>query len=249
MLYWVKYTNRCTCSVWWEHKGKSVSEIPDLPDEGIHHVGLGILTNMVPGGRRRTPGKALGQSPCKGAEAWKGVVSAGNEAPNRGWGGVEQWEALLPRSRAGSDLLAAEAREGFRLHTAAGSILGGGRTLTLCLEGGSSTWKAGGGESLQVTGSAWSKDCWEPLTQALWAANRMRGGGGGGGHRVCEQGLGRGETFCPASSLLGLPGRWGAHPWAVECGGWEERSVSASVRRERPGSPWDTRGRGLSGGR
>ena len=36
--------------MWWEHKGKSVSEIPDLPDEGIHHVGLGILTNMVPGG-------------------------------------------------------------------------------------------------------------------------------------------------------------------------------------------------------
>ena len=47
---------------------------------------------------------------------------------------MEQCEAALPGSRAGSGLPLAEPREGFRPHTAAGSIPGGRKTLTLRFE-------------------------------------------------------------------------------------------------------------------
>ena len=105
----------------------------------------------------------------------------------------------------------AETREGFRRHTAVGALAGGGRTLTLCSEGRIGAWKAGGGASLQVTGNDRGKGYWAPVTQALRGSTQAEVGGGGRGHRTCEQGLGRGETFCPAAPWLALPGRWGAH--------------------------------------
>ena len=110
----------------------------------------------------------------------------------------------------------AETREGFRRHTAVGALAGGGRTLTLCSEGRIGAWKAGGGASLQVTGNDRGKGYWAPVTQALRGSTQAEVGGGGRGHRTCEQGLGRGETFCPAAPWLALPGRWGAYLWAVE---------------------------------
>ena len=127
------------------------------------------------------------------------------ERQHRTWGRLG-WSNGRPR------LPGAETREGFRRHRAAGALAGGAGHWRCALKGGLGPGKLEAGRPFrwpEMTGA-------RALGQTLRGSTQPEVGGGGRGHRTCEQGLGRGETFCPAAPWLALPGRWGAHPWAVE---------------------------------